>query len=516
MPLISHKGKYSKDTNRKWLLALILSCVLACAVIGTAVMMTLWLLQGDAPQSGTTTTTTAALRPGLKLPQNLVYPQRYFADTVTPDAWDLVEGLDQTQYGLQADIPTGLGWQEVSLRVTKGGLYCDVITQIYRFSLVQTVAVDMNDDREITIRDYIADETVEAVFQDTQPSQVDRSLCGKNELTILCDGVEYTVILDVRDNIPPKADGLHVTHESGKPIMAQDLVENVEDHTEVTITFAQEVDLTVVGEHTVQVLLTDAYGNTAIVESTVTVTPARLVPEFTGLTTIYKQLNATISYKSGVSCIDPQDGELTYTVDNSQVDMTREGRYVVYYSATDSDGNTTIAERHVVVEMVTQEKVEEYAQKVLNKIITAGMTRDQKILAVYRYSRYNVTYNGYSDKSSILVAAYDGFTKLAGDCYTYYAMNTVMLNLLGIENLEVTRTGGTSHHWWNLVLFDDGQYYHVDSTPPGQRVNGIDHSKMTETDLMTYTNDDLVKNRRPNFYVYDHDLPQYQGITIAP
>ena len=192
------------------------------------------------------------------------------------------------------------------------------------------------------------------------------------------------------------------------------------------------------------------------------------------------------------------------------------GTYVAYYSATDSEGNTTIVPRKIIVQTMDQVKMEELACKILDTIITENMTRDQQIQAVYQYARYNIRYVGTSNKESVWLSAYEGLTTGRGDCYTYYAVNRVFLDLLGIENLEVQRVGGTSNHWWNLVLHEDGFYYHVDSTPAAVKVSGVFHGKMTESDIEAYTNDKGVVNRRPNFYVYDKTLPEYEGINIAP
>ena len=141
------------------------------------------------------------------------------------------------------------------------------------------------------------------------------------------------------------------------------------------------------------------------------------------------------------------------------------------------------------------------------------MTQDEQIYAVFRQVRNFVGYASHSDKSSVENAAYEGLTKWYGDCYTYYATMRVMLDMLEIPNVEVARVGGTSNHWWNLVQFEDGKYYHVDATP--HRITNMEHFKMTESVITTYTNNPAVMNYRPNYYTYDHTLPEYQNIEIA-
>ena len=200
-------------------------------------------------------------------------------------------------------------------------------------------------------------------------------------------------------------------------------------------------------------------------------------------------------------------------IDTPGLDDTKEGTYKVHYYAVDSDGNRLTVVRTVVVESKTGQKVREKAQVVLNEIIKPGMTQDEKIYAVFRRVRNYMGYASHSDKSSVENAAYEGFSKWYGDCYTYYAMVRVMLDMLEIPNLEVARVDGKSNHWWNLVQFEDGKYYHIDAIP--HQVTDMEHFKMTESVIVAYTNNPAVARRRPNYYVYDHTLPEYQNIEIA-
>ena len=307
-----------------------------------------------------------------------------------------------------------------------------------------------------------------------------------------------------------------ITAEIGSVPDPATLVQRIEDESTVTVTYKNPPELTTVGDYGVTLILTDAYGNTTEIDSVIHTIPAANAPKFTGLDDLKICVGDSVSYKKGVEAVDPQDGSVKFTVDAATVDRNQEGTYTVYYSATDADGNTTIVPRKVIVQNMNQSRMEAYARGILDSIITEDMTRDQKIRVVYQYAKDNVKYVGSSNKESIWVSAYEGLTTGKGDCYTYYAINSVFLDLLGIENLEVRRTGGTSNHWWNLVLHEDGYYYHVDSCPVAVKDSRVFHGKMTEHDLEVYTNNEGVVNRRPNFYVYDKTLPEYENINIAP
>lgn len=454
----------------------------------------------------------------LTLPDSVKVQSVYCADSLPIQAADFVAGLEKTGIQVsfaQEPVENVLGSQEVTLVFERGNEICTATASLYRFHLEQAVTVKLGEEAAVDMRSFIPDESLEAVFVGQSPSDIPKDFCGTYNLKIRCDGREYPVTYTVTEEIPPVGIGKEVTVEAGTIPDPSCFVEKIEDHSQVTVTYKQQPTLITVGTEKVTLVLTDAFGNTSEVEAEANIVPAVNGPQFTGLSDLYVELGSSISYRTGVTATDKQDGNLAFTVDPGNVDIKAQGRYTVYYSAVDADGNQLIVPRTVVVESITAQAVRQSAQAVLNEIITPDMSRDAQIYAVYHYARWNVAYVGSSDKSSLENGAYEGFSKKKGDCYTYYAMVRVMLDMLGIENLEVTRIGGTSHHWWNLVLFEDGKYYHVDASPTRVHLDNIQHNKMTESDLAIYTNADGVRDRRPNFYVYDKTLPEYQNIDIA-
>ena len=452
-----------------------------------------------------------------ELPESVQLQELILADNVPVSATDFVLGLGGT--GLRVTFakepdPSVLGQQNIELVFTgENGKSCTRTAQLYRFRLEPAVSAVMGGE-VADIRDFIPDEKMEAVFIGRSPDKIPEQLCGEFPLRVSCGGREYGVVYTITEEIPPQASPNPVT--TGASILPDPaaLVKDIVDHSEVTVTYLEEPVLHMLGTYPVTLVLTDAYGNTAQVESEIHVVPAENGPHFSGLEELRIQVGDTIAYKAGVAATDAQDGELSFKVDASGVDNKVEGTYTAYYTATDSDGLTLTVARTIVVLDVATAVVEQHANAVLDQIITEDMTRDQQIQAVYTYTKAHVSFIGTSDKTSIIHGAYEGFTTGKGDCYTYYAMNVVMLGLLGIENLEVRRTGGETNHWWNLVLHEDGLYYHVDSCPVAVSVDGVFHGKMTDSDLKTYT--EAVSWRKINFYTYDNTLPQYEGINIAP
>ena len=448
----------------------------------------------------------------LTLPDSVQIQPLTVADQYSLQASDFVQGLEDTDirvsFGKDYDAAK-LGAQEVSLVFTRGNEMCTQTAQLYRFHLEPSVTVKLGEETNLGIRDFVSDENIAASFV----TELSEGKGGIFTLQLLCADREYQVECVITEDVPPQGKGTEVTVEAGTIPDPAVFVEKIVDDTAVTVTYKVAPQFVLAGKQTLMLVLTDIFGNTSEVEATANIVPAANGPQFAGLETIYLELGAAVSYKTGVTATDAQDGQLPFDIDPGSFDNKTAGRYTVLYSATDSDGNKLIMPRTVVVESHVGQIIREKAQAVLDEIIKPGMSRDEKVYAIFKQVKNYVWYSGNSDKSSLENAAYEGFTKWAGDCYTYYAMVRVMLDMLGIPNVEVARVGGTSNHWWNLVQFEDGKYYHVDATP--HRYTNMEHFKMTESVITAYTNTPKVVSYRPNYYTYDHTLPEYQNIEIA-
>lgn len=194
--------------------------------------------------------------------------------------------------------------------------------------------------------------------------------------------------------------------------------------------------------------------------------PDTIPPQFGVMADIRVQLGNSVSYKADVIVTDDRDGELTFEIDASQVDLRKVGEYTVLYTAHDSSGNATVAERKVIVQeqpVVNRELVDKLAQETLAKIVTEDMTPQQKVRAVFNWVRRNMTYAA-SPETELLDAAYVAFTGKRGDCTNYYAVTSVLLDNCGIQNMKIERSGGESSHIWLLVNAGTG-WYHLDTSP---------------------------------------------------
>lgn len=211
----------------------------------------------------------------------------------------------------------------------------------------------------------------------------------------------------------------------------------------------------------------------------------------------------SVSYRSGVEVSDNADGEVSLEIDNSMVDLDKEGDYPLRYKATDAAGN--VAEKEVTLLVVKQSdreaEVDRLADEVIGEVVTADMSRWDTCYALWKWCQTNIQYSYNAGTRTIYAGAYEGLHDRSGDCYAYYATFTVLLQKCGIETLEVRRVGGTSDHWWNLVNLGDG-WYHCDCSP---RRTGDTYECFMQTDAQVQAYTDSYPEH-PNYYVFDPTL----------
>lgn len=249
-------------------------------------------------------------------------------------------------------------------------------------------------------------------------------------------------------------------------------------------------------------------------------------PQLLGTKDITVMAGGSVSYRDGVSAVDDVDGTVPFQVDAGAVDLSEPGEYRVVYSAEDAAGNRAEAVVTVTVEPITvdqdilesdepgsagsggaassaatEEEVNRLADQILGRILRDGMSQREKARAIFNYVNRNIRYVGSSDKSSWVVGAHTGFTRKRGDCYNYFACSKALLTRAGIPNIDLTRVGGNSRHYWQLVNTGDG-WYHFDACPHPTGYPLVAFM-ITETQARTYT--EQVKRARQNYYVYDYE-----------
>ena len=252
----------------------------------------------------------------------------------------------------------------------------------------------------------------------------------------------------------------------------------------------------------------DVCGNVSEVNVTVTVIHDETPPQILGVTELSVYLGSTVAYRKGIIVTDDTDAAPRLSVDTSAVDLSQPGTYPVTYTATDCVGNIAEKETTITVKDAPRSFVEENvilaaADKLLEKIVTEGMTTREQVEAIYDYIDGRYYYVSTSDKSDWMQAAYKLIQTQRGDCFNFYAMSRLLFERLGIPNLTVTRMENSwrsGNHWWSMVSLDGGEtWYHYDSTP----------HMSTSMKTCLVTDSDLERFNRSSPYYYYWDRESY-------
>lgn len=316
---------------------------------------------------------------------------------------------------------------------------------------------------------------------------------GTYDVVIRWNDREFASQVRVVDTVKPKAVAVP-TQVMGVLPEAMQLVDNIQDVTQVTASYLAEPDLTVPGTVDVIVVLKDTSGNEARITVPVTVLVDQQAPQILGVKALTIYLGDAVSYRSGITVTDDYDQAPVLSVDNSKVDLSKVGKYEIVYRAVDAAGNeatvtTTLDVRAKQAGFVELDTIYAEADKLLGKIVNDGMSKREMAKAIYNWARNNCGYSGHSDKSDYMQGAYVMMTKRSGDCFNYFAVTKLLLERCGIDTIDVRKVKnytGDSDHFWSLVSLDGGEtWYHFDATP---RVGeGDDFFMVTDAFLDAYS-----------------------------
>lgn len=325
-------------------------------------------------------------------------------------------------------------------------------------------AVDFLKDGQELKENYLRYASDVRQFDTTAPGTYDVKLAYLDKI--------MNVRVIVQDTTAPKGSVRDLVLVNPETVVPEDFIVEYSDNTKVAVRFASEPVLTESGTQEVVVILEDEGGNVTQLRSTLTVLVDREAPVIQGAQNLEVYVEDAVAYRSGITVTDDQDEAPTLTVDNSAVDLSTPGMYELTYIATDHAGNSSSQTVSVKVypkkaNHVDPEVIYAAADKLLAKFIRDDMTTRQKVEAIYCWVQMHNQYANHSDKDDWLQAAYALLQTQKGDCYSYFALNKLLLHRLGIPTIDVEKVKtheGDSRHYWLLVSIDGGEsYYHIDN-----------------------------------------------------
>ena len=278
---------------------------------------------------------------------------------------------------------------------------------------------------------------------------------GIYEITGEWAGETCICVITVVDTTAPTLELQPVTIFGEQTVVAEDFIVSLTDASgTVTAKLLTELTFGKVGTtQSVVIEATDASGNVTTAETMLTIAEDK-APEITGLTDIVLSKYMVPDYKAGVVAMDDKDGELSFRVDDSKVQLKKAGTYFVTYTAVDSAGNETSVKRRVVVESDVSD----------TELLVADMANkcgnDPKTITdfVRNMIRYNSVDWGGDDP------VYSGFTKGSGNCVVSAKCLLALLEFKGFNAQLIWVKEEYEPHYWVIVEMEDGVWRHVDAT----------------------------------------------------
>lgn len=413
-----------------------------------------YALRVRCPENGRVFTTTLAVR-DTEAPvgsgQLLVLAP---GESAAPEAFlrDIADKTALSFAFLQAPDPDSREIQDILIRVTDaGGNAADVPAQALYSSLGQVTVEAKNG--LLTGADLDR--------PGAEPEGFMANVLGTYPVRVqLTDGVEIALVT-VIDTVAPvltlKEEPFYTRHA-----YAPEELVNAEDVTGTTLSFVQAPDQSSDQPQTFSVRAVDAAGNETTASFSLTLAVDDTPPILYGVVNRSGYVNEPIAYLAEAYAEDAVDGRVDMTVE-SEVILSRKGKYTVTYTATDRSGNTASKSctYSLVEPTVTDEQVRRMAQSILDQIITPDMVTAEKLKAVFDYVRGRVHYTGSSNKNDWRQEAVRGYEDGRGDCFTVYSLSRALLDELQVPYMSVTRKGSSTRHYWVIVNIGTG-WYHFD------------------------------------------------------
>ena len=319
----------------------------------------------------------------------------------------------------------------------------------------------------------------------TDVSGINTNEPGVYQLKIGCGKKSADVILRIEDHTPPTGEAIPQTvYLKGIKPEAEECIADLFDFSGVALVEYQNgmPSFTEGGEYQIPVVVTDVYGNSAVIMIPFTVINDTTAPVISGVRELELEGNPDqIDFLEGVTVIDDYDPEPMLVFDDSQVDYTKTGTYEFIYRARDKAGNVSTVKTTMKIKVASETSknkttggdpgtyyVGDGDPYAIARKIMSGLYRKNDVetaRAIFNWVHDNLWFRLLSGTRNYEHAAYRGFTKRSGDCYVYYSCCKMLLDIAGIENMRVDRypkRNGKIHFW--LLVKLNGEWYHCDAT----------------------------------------------------
>jgi len=405
-----------------------------------------------------------------------------------------------------------LGRQEVVVNVVENGVSAREIAAIYILEPVSSIQVEAGSSiEELNPLDFIndsqtLDEWVYFNIAFTGDLEYLTAEVGTQEVSLIFNDVAFSVQVDIVDTTPPVVTLTDVTVRLGREVSPWDfIVEAIDISEPIIAVFTSTVDVNREGQHLVNIVVSDYFGNAANHAAMLTVLPNTEPPTIIGAQDIEVMIGTSAMFRQGVTAQDAFGTPLHVYVDSSLVNVHELGIFPVTYSAVDVGGLRAELTVNVYVIDVDTHEVRELAQAILDAILHEGMTQVEESRAIFNWVSANVGYAAGFEPRSVYEGARQALVQRRGDCFTLQAVSEVMLTMAGVPNRRVDRYDGSeTRHAWNLINPDGLGWHHFDTTPI--RGVNIDRFMFTQSQALQFSQYIRETHGNRNYFGFDTAL----------
>ena len=186
---------------------------------------------------------------------------------------------------------------------------------------------------EVRAEDFLKNEKKKVSFaKDSKP--VDTHVPGEYPVKLKSGPFTYNCTAVIQDTIPPTAEVVTVYYEEGQEVSPESFVTNIQDETEVTVTYVKGPDLTYFGVQPVEIALMDAGENEVRLSSQM----------ITRMAVADMTLEAGESFPSLQDFLKEEMEEASFITDIASIDTKKLGDYTIEILA---NGITYTTQLHI-------------------------------------------------------------------------------------------------------------------------------------------------------------------------
>lgn len=345
---------------------------------------------------------------------------------------------------------------------------------------------------------------------------------GEHEVKIKVDGEDAILILEIVDTIAPEA----ILKESpvlyiGYEVTAESLIADYKDQSKVKLSFkdGKAPELKEPGNYKTTIVLTDEAGNTTEVEVAFEAKKDDEAPSIIGAMDLTIGLNQNLKSKLNVAVDDNVDKNPKLTIDDSKVNLKKEGSYPLTLIAKDKVGNETKKTITVKVSSEIKEKkiqklgdkktnsvnvytplgdtgnvaLNNAADRILSNIINDSMSNSQKSSSIYAFLR-TIRYRKGSVTNGYATDALNTISSRTGNCFGMMHTAQALYTRAGIPNRPKIQKD-RKHSWlqvnlgsgWSNVDISYGRYLYSDAALQNyfNRIGRSDRGDVTGSDRVS-------------------------------